>query len=115
MTAVIIIIIIAVILYFLFWNKKTDDKTIAVSEDDKNKSQINHVEAEELTEQEICSDENGQDKIVEKIRQGKQWLITVEYNRRRGLSATALSFGTKLISSTNAQFANVAPLLAILC
>lgn len=69
MTAVIIIIIIAVILYFLFWNKKTDDKTIAVSEDDKNKSQINHVEAEELTEQEIYSDENGQYKLVEKIRE----------------------------------------------
>jgi len=41
--------------------------------------------------------------------------LTVEYNRRRGLSATALSFGTKLISSTNDQFANVAPLLVILC
>lgn len=30
------------------------------------------------------------------------------------LSATALSFGTKLNSSTNDQFANVAPLLVIL-
>ena len=69
MTTVIVIIIIAVILYFLFWNKKTDDKTIAASEDDKNKSQINHVEAEELPEQEIYSDENGQYKLVEKIKE----------------------------------------------
>jgi len=42
-------------------------------------------------------------------------IVTVEYNRRRGLSTTTLSFGTKLISSTNDQFANVAPLLVILC
>lgn len=69
MTAVIIIIIIAVILYFLFWNKKTDDKAIAVSEDDKNKSQIDYIETEELTEEEIYTDENGQYKIVEKTRE----------------------------------------------
>ena len=41
--------------------------------------------------------------------------LTVEYNRRRGLSTTVLFFGAKLISSTNDQFANVAPLLVILC
>ncbi|QLH47760.1 MAG: hypothetical protein HWD58_20415 [Bacteroidota bacterium] len=46
--------------------EQKDDKTIAVSEDDKNKSQINHVEAEELTEQEIYSDENGQLQISRK-------------------------------------------------
>ena len=70
MTTVIVIIIIAVILYFLFWNKKTDDKTIAASEDDKNKSQINHVEAEELTEEEIFTDENGLEyKLVENTRE----------------------------------------------
>ena len=59
MTAIIIIIIIAVILYFLFW-KKTDDKAIAVSENDKNKT--DYIEEEE----EIFTDENGLEyKLVE--------------------------------------------------
>lgn len=67
MTAVIIIVIIAVILYFLFWNKKTDDKAVAVSEDDKHKN--DYIEAKELTEEEIYTDENGQYKLVEKTRE----------------------------------------------
>lgn len=67
MTTIIIIIIIAVILYFLFWNKKTDDKTIAVSKDEKNK--ILYEQAEELTEEEIYTDENGQYKLLENTRE----------------------------------------------
>ena len=67
MTAVIIIIIIAVILYFLFWNKKTDEKTIVVSGDDKNKT--DYIEAEELTEEEIFTDENGRYRLEQKIRE----------------------------------------------
>jgi hypothetical protein len=67
LTTIIIIIIIAVILYFLFWNKKTDSKTITINEDDKNK--INYSQLEELSEDEIYTDENGQYKLVEKTRE----------------------------------------------
>ena len=77
MTTIIIIIIIAVILYFLFWNKKTDDKTIAVSKDEKNK--ILYEQAEELTEEEIYTDENGQYKLLEN---------TIEIPRRTYIKAT---------------------------
>ncbi len=66
MTAVIVIIVIAVILYFLFWNKKTDNKAIAVSEDDED----DNIEISELTEEEIYTDENGLEyKLVEKTRE----------------------------------------------
>src|SRR5690606_31671099 len=65
MTAVIIIIIIAVILYFLFWNKKTDEKAIAINEENKN----NEIEIKEFYEEEIYTDENGRYRLVEKTRE----------------------------------------------
>ena len=77
MTTVIIIIIIAVILYFLFWNNKTESNDIAVSEDGKNKT--DYIEAEELPEEEIYTDENGQYKLVE---------LTKEIPRRTYIKAT---------------------------
>ncbi len=67
MTAFIIIIIIAVILFFLFWNKKTDNKAVLVNESDQSKSE--YITDEELTENEIFTDETGQYKIAEKTRE----------------------------------------------
>lgn len=64
MTAVIIIIIIAVILYYLFWNKKTDEKAIAINEENKN----NEIEIKEFYEV-IYTDENGRYRLVEKTRE----------------------------------------------
>lgn len=65
MTAVIIIIIIAVILYYLFWNKKTDEKAIAINEENKN----NEIEIKEFYEEEIYTDENGRYRLLEKTRE----------------------------------------------
>lgn len=65
MTAVIIIIIIAVILYYLFWNKKTDEKAIAINEENKN----NEIGIKEFYEEEIYTDENGRYRLVEKTRE----------------------------------------------
>ncbi|MEC5395925.1 hypothetical protein [Bergeyella sp. RCAD1439] len=65
MTAVIIIIIIAVILYYLFWNKKTDEKAIAINEENKD----NEIEIKEFYEEEIYTDENGRYRLLEKTRE----------------------------------------------
>lgn len=67
MTTVIIIIVIALILYILFRNKKTDEKANAVSEDDKNKTV--YIRAEELTQDEIYTDQNGQYKLLKNTRE----------------------------------------------
>lgn len=64
MTAVIIIIIIAVILYYLFWNKKTDEKAIAINEENKN----NEIEIKEIYEV-IYTDDNGRYRLLEKTRE----------------------------------------------
>lgn len=65
MTTIIIIIIIAVILYYLFWNKKTDEKAIAINEENKN----NEIEIKEFYEEEIYTDENGRYRLLEKTRE----------------------------------------------
>lgn len=65
MTTIIIIIIIAVILYYLFWNKKTDEKAIAINEENKN----NEIGIKEFYEEEIYTDENGRYRLVEKTRE----------------------------------------------
>lgn len=65
MTTIIIIVIIAVILYYLFWNKKTDEKAIAINEENKN----NEIEIKEFYEEEIYTDENGRYRLLEKTRE----------------------------------------------
>lgn len=116
MTTVIIIIVIAVILYFLFWNKKTDDKAIAVSEDDKNKT--DYIEAEELTDEEIYTDENGQYKLVEKTREiprrtyikarlnGKYWGEIDEHYSNQFAQSKFFDFNIYKVTLKNAVYGN---------
>lgn len=117
MTTIIIIIIIAVILYFLFWNKKTDSKTITINEDDKNK--INYSQLEELSEDEIYTDENGQYKLVEKTREiprrtyikatlnGKYWgEIDEDYSNQFSYSKF-FDFNIYEVSLNNSEYSNL--------
>ena len=67
MTEVIIIIIIAVFLYFLFLNKKAGDNDFPVNGSGNKKKE--YIKAEELAENKIFADENGQYRILEKTRE----------------------------------------------
>ena len=115
MTAIIIIIIIAVILYFLFWNKKAVSNAIVESEDDKN----DYIEIDELTEEEIYTDENGQYKLVEKTREiprrtyikatlnGKYWGEIDEHYSNQFAQSKFFDFNIYEVTLKNAIYGNV--------
>lgn len=120
MTAIIIIIIIiAVILYFLFWNTKTDDKAIAVSKDDKN----DYIEIDELTEEEIFTDENGRYKLVENTREiprrtyikailnGKYWGEIDEHFSNQFVQSKFFDFNIYEVTLKNAVYGGIPFLL----
>ncbi|MFV0163096.1 hypothetical protein OBK04_05450 [Empedobacter falsenii] len=115
MTTIIIIIIIAVILYYLFWNKKTDEKAIAINEENKN----NEIEIKEFYEEEIYTDENGRYRLLEKTREiprrtyikatlnGKYWgEIDEDYSNQFSYSKF-FDFNIYEVTLNNAEYSNL--------
>lgn len=115
MTTIIIIIIIAVILYYLFWNKKTDEKAIAINEENKN----NEIGIKEFYEEEIYTDENGRYRLLEKTREiprrtyikavlnGKYWGEIDEQFSNQFAHSKFFDFNIYEVTLNNAEYSNL--------
>ncbi|MBE7510446.1 MAG: hypothetical protein HS118_09650 [Bacteroidia bacterium] len=119
MTAVIIIIIIAVILYFLFWNKKTENTPIIKNEVELYEIPLNNFAIKDFQEEEIYTDEKGQYKLVEKIKEiprrtyikailnGKYWGEIDEQYSNQFAQSKYFDFNIYEVTLKNAIYGNV--------